>query len=240
MGAAIARAFARLAPDVRDAIAGYAAKATWPGGFTIYERGARADGVFILLRGRLVLRSRVKSGRGFVPAIIGPDETFGSEGLGMHALYATEAITDCEAETLFLGTARFRTLMREQPPQALALVSQVMAERAYLLERLRELATMSVEQRLIAALVRLTEHGTFLGAAGRLELSPQRYRLLCEFVGATRESVSVVLGKLAAKDLVNRSGGTVTVAPLPQLLGKLEPWWLDLAAHADQHEHSLA
>ena len=239
MGVAIARAFARLAPDVREAIAGYAAKATWPGGFTIYERGARADGVFILLRGRLVLRSRVKSGRGFVPAIVGPDETFGSEGLATQAVYATDAITDAEAETLFLGTARFRTLMREQPPHALALVAQMMAERAYLLERFRELATLSVEQRLMAALVRLTEHGTFLGTDGRLELTPARYRLLCEFVGATRESVSVVLGKLAAEDLVNRDGGTVTVAPLSQLMGKFSPSWVDLATHADQPEHSL-
>lgn len=239
MGVAIARGFARLAPDVREAIAGYAAKATWPGGFTIYERGARADGVFILLRGRLVLRSRVKSGRGFVPAIVGPDETFGSEGLASSGSYATDAITDAEAETLFLGTARFRTLMREQPPHALALVSQMMGERAYLLERFRELATLSVEQRLIAALVRLSEHGTFLGASGRLELSPARYRLLCEFVGATRESVSVVLGKLAAEDLVNRNGGTVIVAPLSQLMGKLGSTWLELASHADQREHSL-
>ena len=59
----------RLPESVLEAIAVYAAKATWPTGFTVYQRGASADGVFVVLRGRIVLRSRVKAGRGFVPAI---------------------------------------------------------------------------------------------------------------------------------------------------------------------------
>ena len=208
-------------------IAGYSARATWPAGFTIYERSSRADGIFIVQRGRIVLRSRVKNGRGFVPMIVGPDETFGSEGLAPGAGYATDATADVETETLFLGTERVRNLMRERPQHAMALVAQVMAERSCLCDRLREIATLSVEQRLIAALVRFAGSGTFVAPDGRLELTAARYRILCEYVGATRESVSLVLGKLAAEDLVDRTGNTMTVAPLARLLEKLEPATID-------------
>ena len=72
---------ARLSRDTLDAIAKYAARATWPTGFSVYQRGAAADGVFVVVRGRVVLRSRVKAGRGFIPTIVMPGGTFGSEGL---------------------------------------------------------------------------------------------------------------------------------------------------------------
>lgn len=242
MGASSTRGFAsRLAPEDRDVIAAYAARASWPSGFLIYERGGRADGIFLVQRGRVILRGRAKSGRGFVPAILGPLETFGAEGLAPNASYVCDAAADGETETLFLTCARFRSLLREQPGHAFALIGQAMAERTACLERLQEMATLSVEQRLITAFVRLADAGVFLDAGGRLELTAARYRLLCEYVGATRESVSTVLGKLAAEELVDRSGSTMTIAPLSRLLEKLSPAWLDpvLAQHADAREAPL-
>ena len=59
MGATIAR----LSHAERLALQDYAARATWPSGFQIYERGTSADGVFVVARGRVVLRSRVRAGR---------------------------------------------------------------------------------------------------------------------------------------------------------------------------------
>jgi len=85
---------ARLADAERDALAAYAARASWPSGFAIYQRSAPADGVFVVTRGRVVLRSRVRAGRGFVPWIATPGETFGSEGLSPNAHYSTDARAD--------------------------------------------------------------------------------------------------------------------------------------------------
>ena len=182
----------------------YAARASWPAGFQIYERGTSADGVFIVVRGRVVLRSRVRAGRGFVPWVATPGETFGAEGLSPNGAYATDARADEETETLFLSTTKLRAFIREQPVHALAVVGQVMAERTSLLEKLRELTTLSVEQRLVAALRRMAAHDSFTQSDGRIELCSARYRLLCELVGATRESVSLVLGRLSGEGLVER------------------------------------
>jgi CRP-like cAMP-binding protein len=212
----------RLAEAERDALTAYAARASWPAAFAIYQRGGAADGVFIVTRGRVVLRSRVRAGRGFVPWIATPGETFGSEGLASNARYATDARADEESETLFLSSARFRAFVREQPQHSLALLNQLMAERSALLDKLRELTTLSVEQRLVATLLRMASNNTFTGDDGRIVLCTARYRLLCELVGATRESVSLVLGRLTGEGLVERKGTSMFIAPPIQLAERLE------------------
>ena len=72
---------------------------------------------------------------------------------------------------------------------------------------------MSVEQRLVVALLRLSAFSGFTRDDGCLMLNPARYRLLCELVGATRESVSLVLGRFTGEGLIERKGSTLIVHP---------------------------
>ena len=109
--------------------------------------------------------------------------------------------------------------MREQPAAALALVRQIMAERSELLERFGEHATLTVEQRLIAALLRLAQ-GRGDGAAASSAVLPRR--LLGELVGATRESISLVLGRLTADGLVQREGNGLIITDLEGLARRFE------------------
>ena len=212
----------KLSQADRAAIAAYAARATWPAGFMVYESAGRADGVFVVLRGCIVLRNRVKAGRGFVPAMAGGGETFGSEGLARQGRYATDARADGETETLHLSSAAFRAYVREQPQHAIALVGQIMRERAILLQRMRELATLGVEQRLILALLRMSRSRAYASDSGQVILGTSQYRLLCEMVGATRESVSLVLGRLAREGLVSRDGVRYVISPPSALEQRLD------------------
>ena len=226
------RPLPRLSPDARAALAGYGAKAAWPAGFTIYQRGTPADGLFVVLGGRVVLRSRVKAGRGFVPGLAVAGETFGAEGLAPRATYATDARAEDASETLHVSGAALRTFLREQPLYGQAVLGQVMAERTEMLEKLRELATLSVEERLIAAMVRLAERAPAERAVGGapLVLGPNQYRLLCELVGATRESVSLVFNRLAAGGLVERDGANYTVPDVGVLASRLGAVWQEADA----------
>lgn len=145
-------------------IAAYGARATWPAGFQLYQRGATADGVFIVLNGHIVLRNKIKVGRGFVPVIATAGQTFGSEGLSPNSDYVTDASASEETKTLFLSGAQFRAFVREAPGQTLPLLSQIMSERAYLLEKLHELAALNVDQRLISTL----SHSALIAASRRM------------------------------------------------------------------------
>src|SRR5436309_10913505 len=107
----------RLTPDELAPIAAYGARASWPQGFQLYQRGAAADGVFIVLDGHVVLRNKIKVGRGFVPVIATSGQTFGSEGLSSGAHYATDANAAEETKTMFLSGQQFRAFVRERPAQ---------------------------------------------------------------------------------------------------------------------------
>jgi CRP-like cAMP-binding protein len=215
---------ARLTTDELAAVAGYAARATWPAGFDIYQRGAAADGLFVVVRGRIILRNRVKAGRGFIPAVATAGGTFGGEGLAAGArtgaVYVTDARADDESETLHLSSQRFRAFVRERAPQAFVLLAQVMAEHASLLDKLRELATLSVEQRLVSALVRMARQRMFVDADGTMTLDAAQHRVLCELVGATRESVSLVVNKLVADNVAERSGSSIMIPSVAELIDR--------------------
>lgn len=215
---------ARLTAEQMVVASGYGAKATWPSGFDIYQRGSEADGLFVVLKGRVILRTRVKAGRGFIPAVATAGGTFGSEGLATTskaaATYVTDAKADDETETLHLNGSRFREFVREHPPQAFALVGQVMAEHATLLDKLRELATLSVEQRLVAVLSRLSRQRMFMDGEGQMVLDVAQNRVLCELVGATRESVSLVIAKLIADGLAERVNGSIVIPSVSDLVGR--------------------
>lgn len=211
----------RLSREQREAIAKYGARTFWPAGFAIYEQGALADGVFIVVRGQVALRNPVASGRSFVPWVATPGETFGGEGLETEARYASQARAEDETETLHLSTARFSALMREQPMHALALVRQLMAERTEILDKFGQYATLTVEQRLVAALVRMAQSRDVPADAVPQENVVVSRRLLGELVGATRESISLVLGRLSAEGLIQRAGNGLVIADLDGLVGRM-------------------
>src|SRR2546423_7665427 len=203
----------RLTPDDVALIGAYGAKATWPAGFQLYQRGAAADGVFIVLDGHVVLRNKIKVGRGFVPVIATPGQTFGSEGLSPNSHYVTDASASEETKTMFLSGAQFRALVREHPAQTIPLLSQIMSERAYLLEKLHELAALNVDQRLMSTLTHLSSYRTFTAPDGRLKLENSHHRLLCEMVGATRESIALALSRLVSAGISERRGTTFLIEP---------------------------
>lgn len=211
----------RLSLSERIAAAQYGAKAHWPSGFELYRRGAPADGIFIVLHGHVILRSPLKGGRGFVSAIAMSGETFGAEGIAPRGVYATDAKAADGAETLHLGGEQFRALVREQPTHAIALIGQVMAERTALIERLQELAALNVEDRLVSALLRLSDDASFMLDDGSLKLESSHHRLLCEMVGATRESIALALSRMVSAGVAVRSGSSFVV-DTQQLASRLQ------------------
>lgn len=204
---------ARLTPEEVAPIGAYGARATWPAGFQLYQRGAAADGVFIVLDGHVVLRNKIKIGRGFVPVIATAGQTFGSEGLAPNSQYVTDANASEETKTMFLSGAQFRAVVRERPAQIIPLLSQIMSERAYLLEKLHELAALNVDQRLVSTLTHLSTDRSFTAPDGRLKLENSHHRLLCEMVGATRESIALALSRLVSAGIAERKGMTFLIEP---------------------------
>jgi len=209
----LSRGRSKLSAEDATTLAGYGARTTWPSNFQIYQRATTADGISVVLRGHVVLRNRARSGRSFVPAIVIPGETFGVEGLCPDASYATDAYASDDTETLFVSGSQFRAFVRENPGSAINIVGQLMSERTALLEKLHAMASQNVEQRLASALRRLAADRSFVGRDGRLKLELKHHRLLCEMVGATRESIALALARLVGSGAAERKGMVFLVAP---------------------------
>ncbi len=207
------RGRSRLSGGDATTLGSYGARTTWPSGFQIYQHGSLADGLSLVLRGHVILRNRVRNGRGFVPAVIIPGETFGIEGLSPEGVYATDAYASDETETLFIAGPQFRAFIRENPAQAIHVIGQLMSERAALLEKLHSMASQNVEQRLVESLKRLCCDRSFIGDDGRLRLEVKHHRLLCEMVGASRESIALALARLAGSGVAERKGMAFLFAP---------------------------
>jgi CRP-like cAMP-binding protein len=191
-------------------ISAYGAKAEWPEGFCIYQRDGTADGIFIVFSGSVVLRT-VKGKRKFVPALVFTGETFGGEGLTPNAIYATDAQAAEVTETVHITGTGFRALLREQPAHALALIAQTFTERTALLQRIHEVCAASVDERITSALLRLFD-GRVSADDDQLALGPADHRLLCEIVGATRESITHALGRLVVGGVATRAGPSFIVS----------------------------
>jgi CRP-like cAMP-binding protein len=207
------RKSARLNAEAATALAAYGARTAWPSSFQIYQKGTAADGLSLVLHGHVILKNKIRTGRSFVPAIVTPGEIFGIEGLTGDASYVTDAYAADETETLFVSSAQFRAFVRENPGVALQVIAQLMSERAHLLEKLHAMASQNVEQRLISSLGRLAADRSFVGADGRLKLELKHHRLLCEMVGATRESIALALGRLVGAGIATRRGMAFMIAP---------------------------
>src|SRR2546423_15490417 len=114
---------------------------------------------------------------------------------------------------MFLSGQQFRAFVREHPAQTIPLLSQIMSERAFLLEKLHELAALNVDQRLMSTLSHLSSDRTFTAPDGRLKLENNHHRLLCEMVGATRESIALALSRLVSAGIAERKGMTFLIEP---------------------------
>ena len=203
----------RLSAEAATVLAAYGARTTWPSGFQIYQKGTQADGLSVVLRGHVILRNKIRTGRGFVPAIVTPGETFGIEGLMPSACYVTDAYAADETETLFVNGSQFRAFVRENSGVALEVIGQLMSERAALLDKLHAMASQNVEQRMVSALQRIAADRNFLAPDGRIRLELKHHRLLCEMVGATRESIALALGRLVGSGIATRRGMAIMIAP---------------------------
>lgn len=188
-----------------EIVTSYGAKASWPTGFTLYQRGAHADGIFVVTCGRIVLANNGRGKREFVSWVAFQGETFGCEGIAPNGRYASNACAAVPSETLHLTGDGYRALVREQPGCAIAMMGQIATERAAIMRRLHDFASASVDQRVLAALDRLS-HDPSMKANGTLVLRQADYRLVCEMVGATRESISLALGRLVGSGVAERDG----------------------------------
>ncbi len=168
---------------------------TVPRGRVIYHQQDRAEGLFLLKKGRVRLYRLSPSGKKLELGVLDPGTFFGEMPLlGEHMRNATAEAMENSILCL-LGRADIERLILRRPQVALRMLEVLGHRLAEAEARLEDLAHRSVPERLAALLLRLAEP-----AGGVVE--GITHQELADMVGAYRETVTRALDELQATGLV--------------------------------------
>lgn len=208
--------FSALNEEELTAAAARGRQVVYPGGATVFVRGQEADGLYVILSGRVKVVMLCPDGREKTLAILGPGEVLGEVAL-FGAELRSAGVETLETTTfLVISPADFRALLETMP----ALSSEViilLAERLRRANRqIEELAFLNARSRVICALISLgEEHGRRSGEGVFIPLS-LTHAEMAKLAGVTRETTTKALGDLQQSKFVVLARGSIR---LPDLAG---------------------
>lgn len=184
-------------------------------GQILYSQEDRAEVLFLLKRGRVQLYRLTPSGKRLELAVIEPGAFFGEMPLVGETLRHTFAEATEDSLICVMSRSDITRLMRERSEVALRMI-EVLSRRLALCEaRLEELAYRSVQARIAAVLLRLSQ-----GRSGEPVLIT--HQELGDMIGALRESVTKILDDFQRAELVELSRGRIILRDVAGLQARLE------------------
>lgn len=218
--------FRRLSADQLQRLGRQARVRTFPRGGIVYLPHQDCATAYLLAEGRIRICSLTPDGKSATLAFIEPGELFGEIGLLQSGLREETAEAVLTSTVVLLPVAGIRELMEESGSLTLS-ISHLMGFRRHRIERrLRHLLFCSNRDRMVHLLLELAESYGQQVAGGielTLRLSHQDFASL---IGATRESVTMVLGELQDAGLVELRRRALRIcrpAALAALVGVTPP-----------------
>jgi CRP/FNR family transcriptional regulator, nitrogen oxide reductase regulator len=157
---------------------------------TLFPQGAPADRCHALICGRVRIAQSGAEGGQILMRFVGPGETFGTVALFTDRHYPAEATTVIDSVEISWTEPVLLDLIHRHTQIAVNLVKIVGARLRETQERLRELATQPVDQRIAHALLRLAHTAGAEDASIEFPLTRQDVAAMC---GATVYTVSRIL-----------------------------------------------
>lgn len=176
-------------------------------GALIFVQGDRADEVFCVAQGRVIILSTTVHGRNQLYAFLGPGEIFGDLGvLGNMPRSATaESLEDCSIWSV--SSEVFLKFVSEQPSVARALLESLARKVVELDTVTEDLLFLDLKGRVAKRLLELMEGSAVTATPDGIvlpwKMSQTQLAALC---GGTRENVSRVLSEFQRRGIVERVG----------------------------------
>ena len=185
--------FGSLSPDSLAEVVSRGRIQSLTAGAILFTQGAPADRCHTLIAGRVrIAQSGVEGGQ-LIVRFVGPGEMFGTVALFTDRHYPAEATAVIDSVEISWTEPTLLELIHRYPQIALNLVRMVGMRLREVQERLRELATERVEQRIAHSLLRLADRGACAGNDDANIEFPLTRQDLASMCGATLYTVSRVL-----------------------------------------------
>ena len=200
-------------PAELEALAQQAVRVRRGSGTTLVEEGTVADGVYVVLRGRVNLVRRGDGGRDVILSVLGPGEIMGETCVFDPRGQSTAAVVAVPSELLRLPAEGVAAHLRRHP-EALMRLMGLVSEKLRDMENVASgLALCDVEERLRRTLARLAQRqGRRVAPQSGWLLAPVPTQSeLARMVGSCRETVSRTLSSMAKDGLVSANGRRMIV-----------------------------
>jgi CRP/FNR family transcriptional regulator, cyclic AMP receptor protein len=178
-------------------------------GEVIFHEEDLADGMHVILSGRVASLVNNRQGQQLTYLVMGPNQVFGELSLLVPGARRSATMQALEpTETLVIGRHEFDRLRREHPNVCEALIRLLIGHVLRLSDRLREMIDLPVEARIRRRLLDVAE--TYGGAVAGTEVR-LRQDDLASLSGAARATVNRVLRQDAAAGIVSLRRRRVTI-----------------------------
>lgn len=194
----------RLEPALRAAIAAQAVRLRVPKKGVIVAQSDASSDIYFLLAGRVRVNMAATNGREITYQLLSPGQMFG-EMSAIDGKPRSAGVTAEDNVTLARLDARsFRSLLREHPDFALAIVSRLVSLSRWLTEKVYEYHAYNVKGRICSELLRLA-----VAQPGADILVTDKD--MASRVGTTRENVNRIVGELKQLGIVTRTASSLCV-----------------------------
>ncbi len=191
----------------------------FPKGSSVYLPTDTSDGAFLLAEGRVRICSTTPEGKHSILAFVEPGELFGELALVESGQREERAEVVNNATVVLIPSDHLRQLMSTSADLTLGVTKLIGMRRKRIERRLRNLLFRSNRDRLTHLLVELSgQYGmaTSEGIELRIKLSHQD---LASIIGATRETVTTLLGEMQNEGLLIIRRQKLVLLNLPRLAG---------------------
>lgn len=190
-------------------------------GETISTQRSAADPVCFVISGRFQLSLCRHFRKQVLLRIVGPGEHFGE----LHALTGLSfdliARAETEARYIQMASEDFVRLLRELPGLSLRLLTKTACQSLAQIERIFELSTLHLRDRVRAEILRLATGMASNGAP--LVISPApTHEMFASIVGGTREGVTRELRALTREGVIAVARRQITITDVDRLRASLE------------------
>ena len=202
--------FAGLNPQDRDAVERRASLRKFAVGETLFAQGETGDELFVITKGRVKVWRASEDGGALTLTLLGRGQPIGTLGAAEDRRNHATATAVTQVEALAWPVESLRLLMEHNPVLTANVLRTVTNYAEQLIERLEEVASVPVEQRIARTLLRMARRIYGEAAADGCDL-PLSRQDLAELTSATLPTVSRIMSRWRGDKLIAGTRGRVTL-----------------------------
>jgi len=197
--------FAGLRPEQLERIERIAVERPMERGQMLFFERGEAEGFYVVVEGKVKIFRSSPDGREAVLHIYGPGESFGEVPVFMGGRFPASAASVERGRVLFLPRAGLVRLIREDSTLAMNMLASLSGKLREFAAKIEALTLQEIPQRLSAYLLDLSERE---GGKDVVELDMAK-GLLAGLLGATRETLSRALSRMAEQNFIEVKGRAI-------------------------------